>query len=85
MVKGLLCGGDDYMIKPFSSKELLERVFALSRREKANRQLSGIRIHNLFISKNMNKVTINHIQVRFTDIEYKTLLYLVSNRATVLV
>ncbi|SKC54316.1 response regulator transcription factor [Maledivibacter halophilus] len=80
MVKGLLCGGDDYMIKPFSSKELLARVFALSRRENANRQLSGIRIHNLFIDKNINKVTVNNIKVGLTDIEYKILFYLISNR-----
>ena len=80
MVKGLLCGGDDYMIKPFSSKELLARVFALLRRENASKQLPGIRIHNLYINKSTNKVTINDIQVGFTDIEYKTLLYLINQR-----
>ena len=80
MVKGLLCGGDDYMIKPFSSKELLARVFALLRREKANKQSSEICVHNLYINKNTNKVMINDIEVGLTHIEYKTLLYLVSRR-----
>ena len=80
MIKGLLCGGDDYMIKPFSSKELLARVFVLLRRENANKQLPGIRINNLYINKNTNKVMINDIQVGLTYIEYKTLLYLVSHR-----
>ncbi|MBR6154239.1 MAG: response regulator transcription factor, partial [Treponema sp.] len=32
-VKGLDCGADDYMIKPFSTDELLARIRALTRRK----------------------------------------------------
>ncbi len=32
-VKGLDCGADDYMVKPFSPKELLARIRALTRRQ----------------------------------------------------
>ncbi|MCG8514457.1 MAG: response regulator transcription factor [Halanaerobiales bacterium] len=82
IIKGLLCGGDDYMIKPFSSKELLARVFVLLRRENSNKQLPGIRINNLYINKNTNKVTLNDVPVGLTYIEYKTLLFLISQRGT---
>lgn len=33
-VKGLNCGCDDYMVKPFDIKELIARLYALSRRHK---------------------------------------------------
>ncbi|MCF2132532.1 response regulator, partial [Strepomyces sp. STD 3.1] len=33
-IKGLLVGGDDYLIKPFSMKELKMRIYAHLRREK---------------------------------------------------
>ena len=55
-------------------------MFALLRRKNANKQLPEIHINNLYINKNTNKVTINAIQVVLTDIEYKILLYLVSQR-----
>jgi DNA-binding NarL/FixJ family response regulator len=35
-VAGLLIGGDDYLVKPFSADELLARVHALLRRQTAN-------------------------------------------------
>ncbi|MCG8484447.1 MAG: response regulator transcription factor [Clostridia bacterium] len=83
MIKGLLCGGDDYMIKPFSSKELLARVFALLRRERSNLNngsSSGVRIHNLFLNKNSNEIFVKDKQIELTDIEHKTLLYLIDHR-----
>jgi DNA-binding response OmpR family regulator len=38
-VRGLELGGDDYMIKPFSIKELIQRVRAILRREEWYRQV----------------------------------------------
>ncbi len=88
LVKGLLCGGDDYMIKPFSSKELLARVLALLRRSRVNpdngHDPSLIIIHDLMICKTSNYIMLKDIQVNLTDIEYKILLYLAINRGKTL-
>ena len=39
MVNGLDCGADDYLVKPFSMKELLARVRALLRRHERNTEV----------------------------------------------
>jgi DNA-binding response OmpR family regulator len=39
-VRGLDCGGDDYLVKPFSLKELLARIRALTRRQE-RREVPG--------------------------------------------
>lgn len=84
-IKGLVCGGDDYMLKPFSSKELMARVSSLLRRNTIyNRQSKSKKsthhIHNLFLDEDSSTVTVNNHMISFTDIEYKILLILLKNR-----
>lgn len=83
-VNGLLCGGDDYMIKPFSAKELIARVMALLRRCEINENLKKdkekIKINNLCIHKDSNCVRLKDSLVNLTDIEYRILIYLVERR-----
>ena len=80
---GLMAGGDDYLVKPFSYSELLGRVKALIRRWKIYRgkeeteqeqmpeyiELAGIRINEGF-----NEVLVNGENVEFSEIEYNILL-----------
>lgn len=83
-VKGFLCGGDDYILKPFSSKELLARVSALLRRCNVYQnklvEHKDMCINNLYINRTTNYVMVNNINIDLTDIEYRILLYLVYNR-----
>jgi len=46
-IKGLQCGGDDYLIKPFSFSELLARIQAHLRRSTNIVETSSLTIHNL--------------------------------------
>ncbi len=46
VVLGLELGADDYMIKPFSPKELLARVHAILRRPKATAAETGQQMEN---------------------------------------
>ncbi len=87
-VMGLMAGGDDYIIKPFSYAELLGRVKALLRRyhvysgkksveEEAKEtmlQVGDIRINEL-----LNEVWKNNRPIRLTEIEYKILLLLMKH------
>ena len=46
-VKGLQIGGDDYLTKPFAFSELLARVQALIRRDKANVKSTRLKVGEL--------------------------------------
>ena len=82
---GLMAGGDDYLVKPFSYSELLGRVKALLRRyhlykgkdaadsEDSTRfiERSGVRI-----SENFNQTFVGENKVDLSDKEYQILLLL---------
>ena len=82
-------GGDDYLVKPFSSKELLMKVEALTRRYNSYRAKgdgSGEMIRlfgGVLISPEMREVTKNGTYVDVRDKEYELLLFLAKNRGRV--
>ncbi len=83
-------GGDDYLIKPFSSKELLMKVDALTRRYnrysvKADATAESIRLWGgVVIFPEIREVTKNGNPVDVRDKEFDVLLYLSQNRGRVI-
>lgn len=84
-IDGLLCGADDYMLKPFSAAELLARVSSLIRRatvynptEKENSM--QYKINQLTLDEAAGMVRVNEHNLDLTDIEYKLLLLLLRNK-----
>lgn len=82
-VKGLNLGADDYLAKPFESAELVARVAALLRRDKANKG-HLIRIADLTIDRDARKVTRAGQSVNLTRREYDLLEALAANEGRVL-
>ena len=81
-------GGDDYLVKPFSSKELLMKVEALTRRyTKYSAKVGTSELISLWggvvISPESREVTKNGTTVDVRDKEYDVLLYLAQNRGRV--
>lgn len=79
VVKGFDLGADDYVIKPFRSRELLSRI---------NRILNAnykdvIIIKNVKLDKLANKVFVDQNIIEFTALEFKILLMLFENAGTV--
>jgi DNA-binding response OmpR family regulator len=78
-VLGLSLGADDYMIKPFSPRELVERVKAILRRTNRREQPSRVLSHgNLVLDTEKRLVSLAGQAVELTAVEYKLLQALMS-------
>lgn len=92
-IMGLMAGGDDYIIKPFSYAELLGRVKALLRRyhvysgkktvEETAAEETMIQVGDIRINELLNEAWKNNRPIRLTEIEYKILLLLMKNHGKV--
>ncbi len=74
-VLGLSLGADDYVVKPFSPRELVERVKAILRRSRPQAMRSGHRLTHgdLEMDEEKHKVTLAGRNVALTATEYRLL------------
>ncbi|HZY43663.1 MAG TPA: response regulator transcription factor [Anaerolineae bacterium] len=87
IVRGLQMGADDYIIKPFSTKELHARIEAvLRRRHPGNEVDAPTRYANgwLTIDTEERAVTANGKPINLSPIEFRLLMTLVQNEGQVL-
>ena len=81
VVQGLDMGADDYVIKPFRTRELISRIKSVLRRyEKDIYNENKIKCQNIIIDNNTVKVYKNGQEVILTSLEYKILLMLFNNK-----
>lgn len=79
-------GGDDYITKPFSPKEVAYRIKAILKREQLYKEqkIEWIEIGDIRISKEKGCVEKAGNEIQLTAMEFKLLIYLVQNRGIIL-
>lgn len=81
IVQGLDMGADDYVVKPFRTRELISRINSVLRRYQKNTTSENqIKCQNILIDNNTAKVYKNGKEVILTSLEYKILLMLFNNK-----
>ncbi len=88
-IVGLEIGADDYMVKPFSPRELLARIKAIFRRIEKNdlnkkNQEGILDLGGIKLNIKSHEVTINENEIELTPKEFQLLKYLMINKNNVL-
>ena len=87
-VLGLELGADDYVVKPFSTRELVSRIRAVLRRRDLERAAAGsetvLRVGDLIVDLAAHTVTVEGKPVRVTPSEFKVLALLAQDPGRVL-
>jgi two-component system OmpR family response regulator len=81
-VEGIDAGADDYLGKPFASKEVLARLGAIIRRSKGHAS-SVIDIGRLRIDTRRIEATVDGRVITLTPLEYRLLRFLALNKGRV--
>lgn len=81
-IEGFISGADDYIVKPFSIKELLMRVSALSRRinrEANSKNKSVIESGPFILDLEKRKLFKNSSEIELTPTEFSIVKFLITN------
>lgn len=80
-LQGFDIGIDDYVTKPFSPKELVARIKAVTKR---NKELDNIKIGNITINKLSHEVKIDDKVIEVTHTQYELLCLFLTNEGLAL-
>ena len=82
-IYGFDIGAEDYVVKPFSLKELMMRIKVILKRE--NRSTGNrIVVKDMILDEEAHTLTINGERIDLANKEYELLLYLLKNRGNAL-
>ncbi len=85
IIRGLDCGGDDYITKPFKLGELCSRIRALLRRSNMKSAAENIlQSGSLTVNLDEGRVFLDKKIIEFTGAEYRLLCLLLKNSGRVL-
>jgi len=77
--KAFKCGGDDYLKKPFGTKELICRIKAILKRTQAT-QCKKIKVRDIVMDFSSRRVFVHQAEVMLTRLEFKLLEIFLKNK-----
>ena len=83
-VVGLELGADDYVVKPFSSRELAARIRAVLRRATVGEPAGRIEIGDILIDPTLREASVRGVRLQLPSREFELLLLLMQNSGRVL-
>ncbi len=82
--RGFESGGDDYITKPFSTKELILRIKAMLRRTKKEYTQNIMHYRDIVLNIDTHSVMVNNESIELTKLEFNLLRTLMLNEGVVL-
>lgn len=80
-IHGFEIGVDDYVVKPFSPKELMMRIEAVVKRTSNNKEIRDLfKIENFEADFTARKIIINGENVEMTPKEFDLIFYMIKNK-----
>ena len=84
-ISGFEMGADDYVVKPFSPKELMLRCAAVLKRSGSSQKIGNVYVYNgLTVDMSARIVSIDGNRIELSPKEYDLLFYMVENRGIAL-
>ncbi|MBP2633494.1 MAG: two component transcriptional regulator, winged helix family [Firmicutes bacterium] len=81
---GLELGADDYVVKPFSPKEVIARIRAILRRVQPTEDKERVvQVGKIVLHPNSHNVVVNGVPIELTPTEYKLLELFMANQGQV--
>lgn len=82
--EGFMRGGDDYITKPFNTKELILRIKAVLKRTKKFGSEGKVAYRDILLNLESREVLVDNQPVELTKLEFNLLLTLINNHNIVL-
>lgn len=79
-VMGLEAGADDYIVKPFSPRELIARIRAVLRRGPVTRPNNILQIRNLSVDTRSQRAVIGEQSIKLGPLEYRLLHFFMTHQ-----